>query len=181
MIKVILSYLFSHHFKCFFLSFQENSSLCVPWLIGILTFISFEALGLVYANVLKDQIFGVRKLFKMILLPRFSRSTSHVTFKAPNHKNYFRNKNFHLFNDWKVRDDDFSLPQHFDAFGRTELIFFLARILLNVRLKMKKIIEVIKMYNEQFPFSFLLPTVTGNVGCYEILSHVTLRHFVENK
>lgn len=41
-------------------SFQENAGLVVPWLIGILTFISFEALGLVYANVLKDQIFGVR-------------------------------------------------------------------------------------------------------------------------
>lgn len=39
--------------------FQENAGLVVPWLIGILTFISFEALGLVYANVLKDQIFGV--------------------------------------------------------------------------------------------------------------------------
>lgn len=38
---------------------QENAGLVVPWLIGLLTFISFEALGLVYANVLKDQIFGV--------------------------------------------------------------------------------------------------------------------------
>jgi len=38
---------------------QENAGLLVPWLIGILTFISFEALGLVYANVLKDQVFGV--------------------------------------------------------------------------------------------------------------------------
>lgn len=42
-----------------FLLFQENAGLVVPWLIGILTFISFEALGLVYANVLKDQIFNV--------------------------------------------------------------------------------------------------------------------------
>jgi hypothetical protein len=43
----------------FVYSLQENAGLVVPWLIGILTFISFEALGLVYANVLKDQIFGV--------------------------------------------------------------------------------------------------------------------------
>lgn len=40
---------------------QENAGLVVPWLIGLLTFISFEALGLVYANVLKDQIFGVSR------------------------------------------------------------------------------------------------------------------------
>lgn len=53
----ILSEIFNflHNFE----SFQENAGLVVPWLIGILTFISFEALGLVYANVLKDQIFGV--------------------------------------------------------------------------------------------------------------------------
>jgi hypothetical protein len=38
---------------------QENAGLVVPFLIGMLTFMSFEALGLVYANVLKDQIFGV--------------------------------------------------------------------------------------------------------------------------
>jgi hypothetical protein len=49
-------------------SFQENSGLVVPWLIGILTFISFEALGLVYANVLKDQIFGVRRLLEVMLV-----------------------------------------------------------------------------------------------------------------
>lgn len=45
--------------QTFLVVFQENAGLVVPWLIGILTFISFEALGLVYANVLKDQIFGV--------------------------------------------------------------------------------------------------------------------------
>ncbi|XP_070506735.1 uncharacterized protein [Chironomus tepperi] len=39
-------------------TYTENAGLVVPFVIGMLTFMSFEALGLVYANVLKDQIFG---------------------------------------------------------------------------------------------------------------------------
>lgn len=53
---------------------QENAGLVVPWLIGLLTFISFEALGLVYANVLKDQNLGVSmKRFMEIEITTFSR------------------------------------------------------------------------------------------------------------
>ncbi|KAL7031433.1 hypothetical protein ACKWTF_007013 [Chironomus riparius] len=47
-------------------TYTENAGLVVPFVIGMLTFMSFEALGLVYANVLKDQIFGVMKCVFML-------------------------------------------------------------------------------------------------------------------
>lgn len=70
--KVLLFALKSSIFSKNFESFQENAGLVVPWLIGILTFISFEALGLVYANVLKDQIFGVSFQPEWLVVDNFS-------------------------------------------------------------------------------------------------------------
>lgn len=117
--------------KTFLIVFQENAGLVVPWLIGILTFISFEALGLVYANVLKDQIFGVRTI------------TIHQSCRSLNETRNFRH---HL---WIIKTISaiktfttenflrFSSEQHFDVFGKTELMFFLTRILLNVSAQKK--------------------------------------------
>jgi hypothetical protein len=62
----ILMKLFSILFPFSFIHSQENAGLVVPFVIGMLTFMSFEALGLVYANVLKDQIFGVMKCAFML-------------------------------------------------------------------------------------------------------------------
>ncbi|CAO1378651.1 unnamed protein product [Diamesa hyperborea] len=37
---------------------SENAGLVVPWIIGILTFMSLEAVAMMYGNVLRDHIFG---------------------------------------------------------------------------------------------------------------------------
>lgn len=90
-------------------SFQENAGLVVPWLIGILTFISFEALGLVYANVLKDQIFGVSISLSLSYGFSTTRDESTKDFltsqrRCQTHanksdkRNYFGDKNFYDLN-----------------------------------------------------------------------------------
>lgn len=42
---------------------QENIGLVIPWMVGILTFMSLEAVSTVYLNILRDHINGVRKYF----------------------------------------------------------------------------------------------------------------------
>lgn len=126
--KVLLFALKSSIFSENFESFQENAGLVVPWLIGILTFISFEALGLVYANVLKDQIFGVSSQPEWLVVDNFPVEINENPGSARTSQQLFRcNKKFHHFYDF--------FRQHFDVFGKTELMFFLSRILLNVSIK----------------------------------------------
>lgn len=38
---------------------QENIGLVIPWMVGILTFMSLEAVSTVYLNILRDHINGV--------------------------------------------------------------------------------------------------------------------------
>jgi hypothetical protein len=38
---------------------QENVGLVIPWMVGILTFMSLEAVSTVYLNILRDHINGV--------------------------------------------------------------------------------------------------------------------------
>ncbi|XP_065158495.1 uncharacterized protein [Atheta coriaria] len=36
--------------------YKENSSLIIPWIIGFITFMSLEAVAMVYSNVLRDHV-----------------------------------------------------------------------------------------------------------------------------
>lgn len=54
------------------LSFQENSSLVVPWILGFITFMALEAVAMVYSNVLRDHVNRVsitRIFYARIKLP----------------------------------------------------------------------------------------------------------------
>lgn len=42
---------------------QENIGLVIPWLVGILTFMSLEAVSTVYLNILRDHINGASLIF----------------------------------------------------------------------------------------------------------------------
>lgn len=43
----------------FFVDSQENIGLVIPWMVGVLTFMSLEAVSTVYLNILRDHINGV--------------------------------------------------------------------------------------------------------------------------
>lgn len=46
---------------------QENVGLVIPWMVGILTFMSLEAVSTVYLNILRDHINGVNIASKSFL------------------------------------------------------------------------------------------------------------------
>lgn len=51
---------------------QENIGLVIPWMVGILTFMSLEAVSTVYLNILRDHINGVRKYFSTSISAMFA-------------------------------------------------------------------------------------------------------------
>lgn len=170
--------------KTFLSPFQENAGLVVPWLIGILTFISFEALGLVYANVLKDQIFGVSfdntprprstqdcKDSKTSLRDLMRRSII-ITTSISRAFIILTTENFFQFSPTAFR--------HFRQDRAAVLPESSASKCKKFNWSHKNVKWTISAF--LFPFSVCAATaVAGNVGCYEILSHVTFRHLVENK
>lgn len=152
----------------------------VPWLIGILTFISFEALGLVYANVLKDQIFGVSFRQQWFVVDNF-----------PVEINENPDSTRKLSNNYSgaIKDPSFLrfLPTALRCLRQNGVdVLSVSNI---AECKHKKLIAAVKTLNEQFPISCLClsfslsrtSVVAGDVVCDEILSHVALWYFVENE
>jgi hypothetical protein len=58
--RFILKVLQSRSFPFIFL--KENIGLVIPWMLGLLTFMSLEAVATVYANILRDHINDVSTL-----------------------------------------------------------------------------------------------------------------------
>lgn len=105
----------------FFFIQQENIGLVIPWMLGVLTFMSLEAVATVYANILRDHINGVSfRLFgiqNILSCAPNTRVSNREPQKKP-FKSLFSQKKFVLLSF-----------QHFDGLCKAEAVSIMNKFL----------------------------------------------------